>query len=256
MKQVWLILVLGFISEISLGQVSNVEVDSLTDEQIEYDFYHKTKFELELSQTNTWLKKGINVKVRSLNIGLQFNRNYKFGVSGILSKRYQTTYEDYPEIGYFETSLLGFGTYFEYLLIKNYRLEVGFPLAVGKVWATNEAYSTEKTRIPASDFTSNGFGLFSIGANGEYSINYWLAFGLGLGYRFSIGANSNTSQNLSTPYYSFGIKLQLGKFVKTIFHHEQVLQMKSIYFRDRRPAKSEKMRKRSENIYNRKASKK
>jgi hypothetical protein len=159
------------------------------------------------------------------------------------------------EVAYYQLSFEGLGGYFEYILLKNYRYEVSFPLQLISVMAKGEAFDINNRPLVGHDTLSHRFGMMSLGATGSYNFNYWVAISLGFGYRFSLKNYGEQTDPLNTPFYSFGFKIQLGKLYQTVFHHEKVLHLKSIYFRESKPEKSRDLMNRSKQISQRKASK-
>ena len=69
------------------------------------EFYYKTKFQVRLAHERTLLTRGIDVKINTLRMGFQFNRHYKVGLQGFVSRVYETEPIDIPEVNYYNTAL-------------------------------------------------------------------------------------------------------------------------------------------------------
>ncbi len=232
-----LIFVLGW--NFGFTQFHSSERDSVLDAEIREKFYYKTKFVFDLSHERTLLTAGVNVKMNVLRIGVQYQKKYKFGLYYAISRTYETYEPIVPEVNNYQTNILGWGGFFEYVMIENYRWYLGTPFAFGQGWVSGLAFDEDNNRIAAHDYSTDRFGMFSLGANGGYNVNYWLGLYGGVGFRFTNGAGQQSTDRLTTPFYSYGVKVKIGHFFTTIFHHKRVLRMKSIYFKgkDSWPAK-------------------
>ena len=247
------ILLFSFCSIAIIAQ--DVDYDTLTDAEVEHEFYGKTKFEFKLSRDRSIITSGKPIRGSTLKIGVRFKRNYKVGFAIFFSDELDIQAPENPDISHYKLSFDGVGIYSEYVVFKNYRFEFSTPVSLVSVKAKAKAFNLNEDRASHADTASNRFGMFSLGVGGTYNLNYWLGVGAGLGYRFAFSDNAENNNILSTPFYAFGIKIQLGKLYKTTFHHEQVLKLKSIHFRDRNPTKSAHYNKRYHQIAKRKAKK-
>jgi hypothetical protein len=207
--------------------------DSIEEARIMNEFYYKTKFQVRLAHARTLLTKEIDIKINTFRVGFQFKQHYKVGLQGFVSKTYQTESVDVPEVEYYNTAVVGYGAYFEYVFIENYRFYLGAPFSISQGWVRGEAINNNGKRASEYDWMTNKFGIISVGGTGGYSINYWLSVSAGLGYRFSFSNDRAENKLLTTPFYSFGIRVQFGHFITTVFKHQEVNKMKAIYFRDK-----------------------
>ena len=226
--------------------------DTLTDEFIEHLFFQKTKVEFRISTDKTFITKGVNARFTNLRLGIRFKKNYKFGLVMTSMRPLSFAATEVPKVDHYHLSFNGYGGYFEYVVLKNYRFEFSVPLTIWSMQAEAKAFNSTNMAIPSHDTSSNRFPVLALGVYGGYSLNYWLALGLGLGYRQAFNTSNQNNSVISTPFYSLGLKIQLGNFYRTVFHRDQVLYMKSVYFRDRRPEKSAKQYKHSKSITARK----
>lgn len=233
MKQIILILGVLCCSLTSGAQFYSSQRDSIQDVEILDAFYYKTKFIIDLTHERTLLNPGINVKMNVLRIGFQFMKNYKVGMYFAISKTYETYASEINDVALYETNLRGNGVFFEYVIIENYRWYLGASSTFGRGWVIGEAIDMNGIRLEQFDFETDKFGVFSIGVNGGYNVNYWLGMQGGVGYRFTHNASSNNKQQLTTPYYSAGLSMKFGHLLTTVFHHKRVQKMKSIYFKDK-----------------------
>jgi hypothetical protein len=227
---------------------SNRIQDSINDAKIINDFYYKTKFQVSLSNQRTLLTSGVDIKINALNIGFQFKHHYKVGIYGLLSDQYRLNHLETPGVAYYDGILLGYGAYFEYVLLENYRYYVGFPFTVSNAWVNAIAFDEGGNRLKEYQLSSDKFGMTSLGVSAGYNINYWLTFLTGVGYRAAFSNHAHENNLLSTPFYTFGIKVKLGSFITTISRHKDVLKMKSIYFRDKDTWRGNKFKKRHPNL--------
>jgi hypothetical protein len=168
-----------------------------------------------------------------LNLGFQLKKDYNFGMFFGLSKTYNTYLPAEIAVSHYETNIFAYGGYFEYVFLENYRWYFGVPISLGRGKVSGLAMDGNNKRISEYDWESANFGVFSMGVNSGLNLNHWLTFALGLGYRFTASANPETQDLLSTPFYTYGVKIKLGHFVTTTFHHKRVNKMKSIYFKDK-----------------------
>ena len=222
--------------------------DSIYDANIINEFYYKTKFQVGLSNQRTLLTSGVNIKINALNIGFQFKHHYKVGIFGLLSNSYQLNQLEVPEVAYYEAAILGYGAYFEYVLFENYRYYLGFPFKVSNAWVAAQAFDENGDLLHEQRLKSDNFGMTSLGVSAGYNINFWLTLSTGLGYRAAFSTQEHENDLLSTPFYTFGIKVKLGSFITTVSRHKEVLKMKSIYFRDKDTWRGRKFRKRHPNL--------
>jgi len=228
------------------------ENDTLTDDFIEHLFFHKTKIEFRISTDKTFITKGVNARFTNLRLGVRFKKHYKFGLVMTTMRPLSFAAPENTKVNTYNLKFNGYGGYFEYVILKNYRFEVSAPFSILSMQAEADAFDYSNARFPEQDTSSNRFPVLSLGVYGGYSINYWLAIGLGFGYRQAFSTNDQNNSVISTPFYSLGLKIQLGNFYKSVFHKDQVLYMKSVYFRDRKPEKSAKQLRHSKNITARK----
>ena len=246
------ILTFWMLSFTSFSQEIELENDTLTDDFIEHLFFNKTKIEFRLSTNNTLLTSGVSAKFTNIRIGVRFKKHYKFGflLSNMRSISFDTP-ED-PNVSSYQLKFNGYGGYLEYVVLKNYRFEFSVPVSIASMQAEATAYNSSGFAVPKYDTSSQRFPVLSVGVYGAYSMNYWLAISAGVGYRWAFSESDYYNSLLSTPYYSLGLKLQIGNLYRSIFHKDQVLYMKSVYFRDRKPEKSAKQLRHSKNITSRK----
>ena len=226
---------------------SNIQ-DSINDAKIINEFYYKTKFQVSLSNQRTLLTSGVDIKINALNLGFQFKHHYKVGIFGLLSNSYRLDQLEVPEVAYYEAVILGYGAYFEYVLFENYRYYLGFPFKVSNAWVGAQAFDENDKRLQEHNLKSNNFGMTSLGVSAGYNINFWLTFSTGVGYRVAFSEQDHENALLSTPFYTFGIKVKLGSFITTVSRHKEVLKMKSIYFRDKDTWRGRKFKKRHPNL--------
>lgn len=217
----------------------NYHIDSLTDEQVEYEFFYKTKFQLEFASANALLTQGTSINVRGIHIGIQYKHHYKMGVTNLFSQYSIANPNDTTSTRY-GYRLGGFGVYFEYVAIENYRWYLSAPFTIANAWVEQTPFDNDNLPISSQRVRGADFAYTSIGVSGGYSVFYWLAIAGGVGYRKSFIDNREINNLLSTPYYNIGVKFRFGRFMKTIMQPDHVLKMKSVYFRDRNRAKSDK----------------
>lgn len=216
------------------------QLDSLTDEQVEYEFFYKTKIQLEFASSNALLTQGTSVNVTGIQLGVQYKHHYKFGITFLNSERYLLDNTEDVGIKYESSQLFGLGAYFEYVILENYRWYLSTPFTIANAWIIHTPYDYEDNPIVVRRYDTPDFPFASIGASGGYSILYWLAIGGGIGYRKSFVDDAEVNKVLSTPYYNIGVKFRFGRFMKTLMQPDHVLKMKSVYFRGRNRAKSDK----------------
>lgn len=241
------LLVFGSFSVFSQGYAP--EKDAIEDSIILREFYYRTKFQLRLSHERTLLTSGVNIKLNNLKIGFQFKKHYKAGAILFTSKRYRTYDESLPTNFYYETTILGYGAYFEYVIIDNYRYYIGVPLNVSRAYVSRNAHDLNGDRMKHLDYTSDGFGLVSLGATGGLNLNYWFTVSAGLGYRLSYSGSKEENAVLNTPFYSFGLKLRFGNLMTSVFHNKDVKRMKQAYFRNKTSWRANVFRKRHKELY-------
>lgn len=249
MKRWWTIFVLVLGWNFGFSQFHSSERDSVINAEIEHKFYYKTKFIFDLSHERTLLTPGVNVKMNVLRAGFQYKKNYKFGMFFAVSKMYETYEPVVSGVAKYETNILGWGGFFEYVLIENYRWYLGTPVALGQGWVSSTAFDENQKRVKEHDFSTDKFGMFSLGVNGGYNVNYWLGMYGGIGFRITNGAGPESSERLTTPFYSYGMKVKIGHFFTTVFHHKRVQRMKSIYFKDRDSWPAKRFKKKNPEYY-------
>jgi hypothetical protein len=198
------------------------ERDSIEDAQVMEQFFYKTKFQVSLSHEKTLLAKGVDIKMNILKVGVQYRKNYKMGLYYGFSKSYNTYEPELPSVAHYETRILAFGGYFEYVFIEDYRWYLGAPVSIGRGKAVGIAYDVNNDELPYNNWESDNFGIFSMGANGGFNINHWITLSGGLGYRFTNSANPNSKKNLRTLFYTYGLKVKFGHLLTTVFHHKDV----------------------------------
>lgn len=236
MKIIINILLLSFFSFSNIAQ--EIDYDTLTDAEVEHEFYGKTKFEFKLSRDRSVMSEGYQVKGSTWKIGVRFKKHYKVGMALFFSDNHMIEAVKDANVQYYKLSFSGIGMYTEYVIFKNYRFEYAIPVSLLSVKAKAKAFNVNDDHMKYADTISNSFGVLSCGFSATYNLNYWFGVGGGIGYRFSFSDNPDNNEILGSPFYSFGVKIQLGKLHKTMFHHEYVLKLKSIHFRDRKPEKS------------------
>jgi len=241
-------IILWCISLPLIAQDFGATADSIEEARIMNEFYYKTKFQVRLAHERTLLTKDVDIKINTLRVGFQFKRHYKVGLQGFISRNYQIEAIEEPEVSYYNAAIVGYGAYFEYVFIENYRYYLGAPVTLSTAWVSGLAHDQNDKRIDEYDWTSNKFGVFSLGASGGYSINYWLSIFAGLGYRFSFSKDQSENELLTTPFYSFGVRVQFGHFIKTVFNHQEVNKMKAIYFRDKNTWRAKKFKSKHPNL--------
>lgn len=214
--------------------------DSLTDEQVEYEFFYKTKFQLEFASSRAFLAQNTSINITGIHLGVQFRHHYKFGVTFLNSEQYLTQVDNDPVIKYESHGLTGAGVYFEYVIIENYRYYLSVPLTLANTVVRSVPYDYSDNPIPVRSYESPNFPFTSLGVSGGYSVLYWLALSGGVGYRNTFADDPEVKSVLSTPYYNFGLKFRFGRFVKNVMQRDHVLKMKSVYFRERNREKSDK----------------
>ena len=241
------ILTLGFANAYS--QAYEPESIAMEDSLILREFYYRRKFQIRLSHERTLLTSGVNIKLNNLIFGFQIKKNYKFGGILFISKSYRTNKDWLPSGAYYKSSILGYGAYFEYVIIDDYRYYVGFPLNITKAWGSSIAYNANNKRIREYDTTSKGFGMIALGVSGGLNLNYWLTLSVGLGYRVSYSGSKEENDLLTTPYYSLGVKLRFGNLMTSMFDHKEVQRMKQAYFRNKTSWRANVFRKRHRELY-------
>jgi hypothetical protein len=223
--------------------------DSIEDAEVLDRFYAKTKFQLRLSHDRTLLTTGVNVKINTLKIGFQFKKHYKVGGTLFLSKTYTTQSELLPVGSSYSSNIVGYGAYFEYVILENYRYVVSVPFMVSRAWVGHLAYDENGNRTPSYDRLSSKFGLVSLGVTGGYSVNYWLVLSAGLGYRLSFSGNAEENKLLSTPFYSLGVKFKASQLFTSVFHRPDVLLLKREYFRGKNTWRAKKFKKNHSELF-------
>lgn len=231
------------LSFFSQSQTSHTYSDTLTNEEVDYEFFGKTRYHFELAHARTLLTEDIDFKVNFIKMGVQFKKRYKTGIAFVLSRIYtvEATSEQINEVDNYNSQLRGTGTYFEYVWLENYRYYFSTGLDISSVYFNFNAFKNGD-RVHHKDYKTARFAMGAFGVSGGYSINYWLVLAGGLGYRFAFSDHDQFNKELTTPYYSIGLKLKFGNLYKTIFHHDKVLKMKSIYFEGRNERKAKMYR--------------
>ena len=243
------IIILVHCSLIGLSQSEVSDEEIKEDSIVLREFYYKTKFQMRLSHERTLFTTGVSIKLNNLKIGFQIKKNYKVGLLLFLSKQYRVYDEILPPDFYYETSILGYGSYFEYVLHDNYRYYISFPLNFSRAFVSKTAYNGNGDRFKHLDYFSDGFGLVSLGVNGGLNLNYWLTLSAGLGYRLSYSGSKEENALLNTPFYSMGVKLRIGNLITSVFHTKDVKRMKQAYFRNRTSWRANTFRKRNKELY-------
>lgn len=243
------IFILCFVGAFFSAQAQDVSLpaDTMTDAEIEHMFFYKTRYQVRIGSERSIFSEN-NIKLNYYKFGVQFKKHYKTGLVLFGSRETPLSGVETPEVAQFNLKVTGIGAYFEYVFIENYRFSVSSPLTLGYTRIKAKAYDDELNRISSFDKKSGYYGFMSIGATATMSINYWLVLSTGFGYRQVFAASSTNSGYLSSPYYSVGFKIRVGNLWRTMFHHKEVLRMKSVYFRDKRPEKSAKLAKRARNF--------
>jgi len=222
--------------------------DSIKDAEVLRYFKYRTKLQFRIGHERTLLKTGVNIKLNTFRLGVQFKYRYKLGVITFISKRYNTVSE-VPEVSYYKTALVGIGFYGEYVFIDTYRFYLGAPISFSSARISSLAQDNSDNSIKEYNWKSDRFNVFSMGVTGGYNVNYWLTFSAGLGYRITYSTLESENNMFSTPFYSIGFKWRFGQFVETIFHHKKVVRMKQAYFRNKKTWRANTFRKRHRELY-------
>ncbi len=163
--------------------------------------------------------------------GLEYNHNYRFGLmllgqeeAVLLNDNDQDYDYELSEVAY----LAGYG---EYMLVNNYRWELGIPLSFGR--GGGRLVTLDGEREPVGEPEEKRFNALQVGVYGQYNINYWLGFGLGAGQRAAFSQDVEVRDYLTSPYYTFGLKVNLGRLMKSVFAHKKVKAEKKLYFETR-----------------------
>jgi hypothetical protein len=164
--------------------------------------------------------------------GLEYKKRYRFGLM-LLGQQEAVMLNDQEEDRDYELSevayLAGYG---EYMIINNYRWELGIPISFGRGGGRVVTLNQNEEQIGEPEELT--FNALQMGLYGQYNINYWLGFGLGAGHRSGFSTDVKVRDFVSTPYYTFGLKINLGRLLKSVFAHEKVKAEKKLYFESRK----------------------
>ncbi len=205
-------------------------------------YQFRTKVNLRFA-SNRSLIGGLNVKFRAIKVGLEFINRFRVGIMVAWLPGNAEKTDKLPvgvEKQLFEMG--AFGTYFEYMFFHNYRWELSIPVDMIFADFRVTSISVYDGRETVEEF--DNFPLIQIGVYGQYNVNYWLGVGTSIGGRFGVGPSSSVNNALTALYYTVGVRVMLGKFVRTVFKHQEVLKERIEYFETRRPYKADKLRKR------------
>lgn len=163
--------------------------------------------------------------------GLEYDHNYRFGLM-LLGQQEAVMLNDTDEDYDYELSQVAYlAGYGEYMLVNNYRWELGIPLSFGR--GGGRLVTLDGEREPVGEPEERRFNAVQFGVYGQYNINYWLGFGLGAGQRAAFSQDVEVRDYLTSPYYTFGLKVNLGRLVKSVFAHDKVKAEKKLYFETR-----------------------
>jgi len=244
----WLLFIAMGYASLGWSQNYTSERDSIEDAEILHYFKYRTKLQFRIGHERTLLNTGVNVKLNTFRLGLQFKYRYKFGVIAFVSKRYNTV-SQVPEVNYYKSAIVGFGIYGEYVFIDTYRFYLGAPVSFSSARVKSLAQDNSDNPLQQFDKFSDRFNVFSMGVTGGYNINYWLTLSAGLGYRYTYSTQQGERNRFNTPFYSLGLKWRFGQFVETIFQHKKVVRMKQAYFRNKDTWRANTFRKRHRELY-------
>ena len=196
--------------------------------------------------SNRSIISGLPVKMHGFKLGVEFLNRFRTGfmVAWLPSNAIET---DGLPVGVEsrEFDMIALGTFFEYLIFHNYRWELSVPVDLLFADFTMKEVSVYDHTVRYD--TLNDFPVMQVGCYGQYNVNYWLGVGASIGVRTGLGPSAAVNKAITALYYTMGIKFMLGKFLRTIFVHQKVLQERIDYFETRRPDKADKLRRRLRN---------
>ena len=164
--------------------------------------------------------------------GLEYKKRYRFGIM-LLAQQEAVVFDDAdPDVDY-ELSEVGYiAGYGEYMIVNNYRWELGIPVSFGRGGGRLITLDQQNEQIGEPE--ERVFSALQLGLYGQYNINYWLGVGLGAGHRKGFSGDIKVEDFVSAPYYTFGLKINLGRFLKSVFAHDKVKAEKKLYFESRK----------------------
>lgn len=197
---------------------------------------------LKLSRTNSLIQ-GERFQFNSIRIGVEHNKKYRFGLLlSSLADSFVVT-QDLPDFAsYNSISFFGFGGFWDFMVINNYRWEMSVPLEFGYGGFEYSYLDENHIEIPETDEMSYMMFL-EIGTQLQYNFNNWLGFAIGGGVRTVAAGDRTIIEYTRGPFYTIGTRFLPGKFYQSVFHRKRVQETKKKYFEARKKAVEQRRRK-------------
>ena len=203
---------------------------------------HKNKLFLRLYNNRSEVN-NTQLRYSGIKLGIEHNKKLRFGVTYtsladsvfILREKGDAVWGDFIDV-------VTFGGFTEYIIVKNYRVELSIPLDIG--FGSAKIAEASSNRKLLSELQRPNYFLTQLSVYGQYNINYWLGFGAGLGFRYTRSENKTLQDAMTSPFFIFGMKANVFKALTTIVNHKRVLDEKIEYFEGRNYRKAEKLKRR------------
>lgn len=202
-----------------------------------------TKFTLSFDSRQSFVL-GRLTKMNGLKIGIEFYDRYRFGF-GFYKMNAPIELKPIPIENSNDTIFSNFEfeystVYLEYVLYQDYKWEVSVPLSIGTGTGTIKAYL--KSSGYDTTVVIKGIPLVAINAAAHYKVFHWMGIGVGLGYRQILTKNKEANEALSSPFYVIKLKIFLSRLYESIFKHNEVIEEREEYKRQREEKRNDKRR--------------
>jgi len=128
----------------------------------------------------------------------------------------------------------------EYVIYQDFRWEVSVPFNIGL------GTGSVKFEWPKYDFDTTmvikGIPVMATNIAAHYKVFPWMGIGAGLGYRQILSLNKQIRKAFNSPFYVIKIKLFLGGLYKSVFKHNEVIEEREEYKRQREEKRNDKRR--------------
>ena len=186
---------------------------------VQYSLKQKPKIFFNLTTFNSTVS-GEFVAFSGIRVGLNYNKRVKFGL-GLYGLNTQvvssirvegdSSYDTNAEL-----KLAFFALSAEYVFFHRYPWQfsfVPFQIALGE---GHYEYVKEPDKI-RTETTKQSIVLYEPSVMGQYSIFRWIGLGASVGYRFRLYSDKELKEDLSSPTFSFGLRLFVDELYKMAF---------------------------------------
>ncbi len=185
-------------------------------ESMKESFDSRPKLMLKLGTRNSFITNSF-VKVRDIQLGLNFNNTTKIGVgyNWLASDVVRPLSIDGTEVHYNEGTLKMryIAPFIEYTFLKNKRYSMSIPVQVGIGSGFYEFKTDEGAQVVTDPVT---VAFYEPAMTAEYVVLRYFGVGAGFGYRLMFAGNKGFDEKFTAPVYMFKFKVYFGKVYKDV----------------------------------------